>query len=81
MYLANSDKTIQQKLKQVKELNEQIIKDYENLPFWRRWTEEENVKLEVYNNLRRFRVWMEIRMNRKGQEDDLRRYNQQQNKK
>ena len=62
MYLAIADEVINKRQKALSQYNERLIKDFEELPFWKRWGKEEELKQEIISNWRYFETWMDSRI-------------------
>ncbi len=62
MYLACTDKVIEEKQNALKAHNDKLIAEHNKLPFWRRFLEDDNLKEQITTNWTNFNKWMDRRM-------------------
>lgn len=62
LYLACTDKEIELRQNLVHEQNKALIAAFDNLPFWKRWFREDDVREEILSNWRAFEIWMNRRI-------------------
>ena len=69
MYLAICDKKINEKQKETEKLNDKIIDEYNNFPFWRKWFYTEDVRQQVIDNWESCWRWTKERIKEQREKD------------
>ena len=65
MYFVCADEVINKKQEEVYNQNKKLIKDFEEMPFWRRWNGEDELNGLIRRNWLEFEWWMNQRISRK----------------